>query len=440
MATITAPGVYVLEDDPGPRPIQSVGTDIVALIGLAPAHDPALVGRVVPITSWSEFRKRFVEPGVAGDAQPASTDLARAVAGFFNNGGGLTLVVDLGSGGGQLELDAALRALSARDEVAIVAAPGFTGPAAWESLMGHCEQLGDRVAILDPIAVIDDTEPLTRAAVGSSIPRSTGSGSASGAVTPSSDDGDAGEEDADSSDTGDEDGGPLAGGGGGDPGDAGDGQRPRDCEYAAFYYPDIEVIDPIDGQPTLTPPSGHLAGVYARVDAKRGVHKAPANEPIVGALSLGAFVTKAEQGPLNSAGVNVIRSFPRQGIRIWGARTLAPGGPYRYLNVRRLVNMIKESIEEGTMWVVFECNDYRLWKSITRDVSAFLTRVWRDGALLGRTPDEAFFVRCDRETNPDEEIDAGRVTTLIGMAPVKPAEFVVFKVSMSASAESNQGE
>lgn len=427
MATITSPGVYVLEDDPGPRPIEAVGTNIVGLLGEAPHHDPDLVGRVVPVTTWSDFRRKFVDQGVVGGTPPASTDLARAVAGFFQNGGGLALIVDLGEDSGQLELDAGLRALAARDEVSIVAAPGKTGPESWESLLGHCEQLGDRVAILDPMGASPDTEPLTRAAMAARV--TTGSTSS---ATGADDEGD----EEDSADDAEASVAPPPSASG----DPDDGQRPRDSEFGAFYYPRIQVTDPIDGRPTMTPPSGHLAGVYARVDEKRGVHKAPANEPIVGALTLEAFVTKAEQGPLNAAGVNVIRSFPRQGIRIWGARTLAPGGPYRYLNVRRLVNMVKESIEEGTMWVVFECNDYRLWKSITRDVSAFLTRVWRDGALLGRTPDEAFFVRCDRETNPDEEIDAGRVTTVIGMAPVKPAEFVVFKVSMSASAETNEGE
>jgi uncharacterized protein len=436
MATITTPGVYVLENDPGPRPIEAHGTNIAAFVGEAPAHDDQRVGRVTPVTSWSDFRRKFVDLGAPDDAAPASTDLARGVAGFFQNGGGLAMVVDLGANAGQLELDAALGALAARDEVSIVAAPGLTGPAAWEALIGHCEALGDRVAILDAIGIAPDTEVLTRAAMAAPASSSTSSSTSS---DPGDDETDTGTDDsgADEDDDDDDPSGSMSSGSSaGQP----PGERPRESSRAIFYYPRIQVTDPIDGTATITPPSGHLAGVFARVDDRRGVHKAPANEPIIGALSLEAFVTKAEQGPLNIAGVNVIRSFPRQGIRIWGARTLEPSGPYRYINVRRLVDMLKEAIEDGCMWAVFEPNDNKLWRSIDRDVTAFLTRVWRDGALLGRTPDEAFYVRCDRETNPDEEIDAGRVTTEIGIAPVKPAEFVVFKISMSASAETNEGE
>jgi phage tail sheath protein FI len=173
-----------------------------------------------------------------------------------------------------------------------------------------------------------------------------------------------------------------------------------------------------------------MAGVWARVDTNRGVHKAPANEPIVGALDLTYLVTRDEQAILNPAGVNCIRKFGTQGIRVWGARTLADkGDEFIYLNVRRLFNMLKESIAESTTWIVFEPNEYKLWTSIRTAVAEFLTRVWRDGALFGRTPEEAFFVKCDEETNPVEERNAGRVIALVGVAPVKPAEFVVFQIS-----------
>jgi phage tail sheath protein FI len=175
--------------------------------------------------------------------------------------------------------------------------------------------------------------------------------------------------------------------------------------------------------------------VWARVDATRGVHKAPANEPIQGALDLVRRVSRGEQEILNPAGVNCIRYFPGEGIRVWGARTKAPeASEYRYVNVRRLTNMIKESVADGTRWVVFEPNDHTLWKSIRRDIGAFLTNVWRDGALLGTTAQQAFFVKCDEETNPPEVRDAGQVVTLIGIAPVKPAEFVIFKLMQSADA------
>ena len=163
------------------------------------------------------------------------------------------------------------------------------------------------------------------------------------------------------------------------------------------------------------------------------MHKAPANEAVRGALNLTYLLTREEQGILNQSGVNCIRSFAREGIRVWGARTVADGSSeWRYLNVRRLFNMIEESIATSTRWIVFEPNDRTLWKSIRRDISAFLTRLWRDGALMGRTPQEAFFVKCDEETNPPDVIDTGTVVTLIGIAPVKPAEFIVFRISQYA--------
>jgi phage tail sheath protein FI len=209
-----------------------------------------------------------------------------------------------------------------------------------------------------------------------------------------------------------------------------DALRPRETDCAAFYFPWITARDPLSsGVIVKTPPSGHLAGVYARTDAIRGVHKAPANEPIRGALDLCYKVTREEQGELNAAGVNCLRFFPDAGIRIWGARTLAAeASEWRYISVRRLFNMVEESIENGTRWTVFECNDSRTWKSIERDIRAFLTLVWRDGALKGETPDQAFFVKCDEETNPAEVIDAGRLVTEIGIAPVKPAEFIIFRI------------
>jgi uncharacterized protein len=160
------------------------------------------------------------------------------------------------------------------------------------------------------------------------------------------------------------------------------------------------------------------------------VHKAPANEPIRGALNLTYRLTPAEQGELNLAGVNCFRFFEREGIRVWGARTLADSSSeWRYLNVRRLFNYVETSILRGTNWVVFEPNDHKLWDSVRRTITMFLRRVWRDGALFGRTPAEAFYVKCDEETNPPEVIEAGQVVCEIGIAPVKPAEFVIFRLS-----------
>ncbi|MFJ5813762.1 phage tail sheath family protein [Streptomyces sp. NPDC093108] len=202
-----------------------------------------------------------------------------------------------------------------------------------------------------------------------------------------------------------------------------------DSKYATLYYPWIRVADPSSGRARLVPPSGHVAGVWARNDESRGVHKAPANEVVRGAVALQTQLTKGEHDLLNPIGLNCIRSFPGRGIRVWGARTLASDPAWRYLNVRRLFNYLEESILAGTQWVVFEPNDDALWARIRRTVSAFLVNEWRKGALFGLTPEEAFYVKCDRETNPPESIDAGQVICEIGVAPVKPAEFVVFRLS-----------
>ena len=202
-----------------------------------------------------------------------------------------------------------------------------------------------------------------------------------------------------------------------------------DSKYAALYWPWIKVMDPLAGRATFIPPGGHLAGIWARNDATRGVHKAPANEVLRGVISLELQITKAEHDQLNPVAVNCIRSFPGQGIRVWGARTLSSDPEWRYLNVRRLFNFVEESILNGTNWVVFEPNDPKLWDSVKRTVTMFLRRVWRDGALFGRNVNEAFYVKCDEENNPPENRDAGILTVEIGIAPVKPAEFVVFRIS-----------
>ena len=202
-----------------------------------------------------------------------------------------------------------------------------------------------------------------------------------------------------------------------------------DSKFAALYYPWIEVMNPLTNQPMLIPPSGHVAGVWCRTDSTRGVHKAPANEITMGVNGLGFQITQAEQGGLNKVGINCIRSFPGRGIRIWGARTLSSDPEWRYINVRRLFNYVAESIMEGTQWSVFEPNDEKLWIQLRIAVSNFLTRTWNEGALFGATPAEAFFVKCDAETNPPEVIEAGQVICEIGIAPVKPAEFVIFRLS-----------
>ncbi|MEW6173908.1 MAG: phage tail sheath family protein [Bacillota bacterium] len=202
-----------------------------------------------------------------------------------------------------------------------------------------------------------------------------------------------------------------------------------DTKYAAFYYPWLKVYDPLSKAYKLVPPGGHVCGIYARSDTERGVHKAPANEVVKGAVDLEFAITKGEQDILNPRGVNCIRAFPGRGIRVWGARTLSSDPLWKYVNVRRLFLFLEESIDEGTQWVVFEPNNEKLWARVRQSISEFLTRVWKDGALMGKTPEEAFFVKCDRTTMTQDDIDNGRLICLIGVAPVKPAEFVIFRIA-----------
>ncbi len=205
-----------------------------------------------------------------------------------------------------------------------------------------------------------------------------------------------------------------------------------DSSYAAMYYPWVKVMDPATDTVIKIPSSGHIAGVWARSDNTRGVHKAPANEVVQGVVGLSYQTTKGEQDTLNPIGINCVRSFPGRGIRVWGARTLSSNPSWRYINVRRLFNFVEKSIENGTQWVVFEPNDRKLWARVNRDVSSFLRTVWRDGALFGAAPSDAFYVKIDDELNPSETRDMGRLYIEIGMAPVKPAEFVIFRISQWA--------
>lgn len=205
-----------------------------------------------------------------------------------------------------------------------------------------------------------------------------------------------------------------------------------DSAFAAMYYPWIKVDNPLGSNGNseiLVPPSGHVAGLWARVDESRGVWKAPANETLRGVLDVELDITKEEQGLLNPIGINCIRPFGTRGIRVWGARTLSSDSDWRYLNVRRLFNMVETTIMDGTQWAVFEPNDVRLWEGVKRTLNAFLRGLWREGALFGATPEQAFYVKCDAETNPPESIDEGKLVVEVGLAPVKPAEFVVFRIA-----------
>jgi hypothetical protein len=201
-----------------------------------------------------------------------------------------------------------------------------------------------------------------------------------------------------------------------------------DSKFATIYYPWVCVMDPNADKKMAVPPSGHMAGVYARSDRERGVHKAPANEVVSGVIEVERQITKGEQEILNPIGVNCIRTFSGRGIRVWGARTLSSDPAWRYINVRRLFNYVEKSIERGTQWVVFEPNDPDLWARVTRDVTAFLKGVADSGALFG-SAQQAFFVRCDESLNTEDVRNRGQLIIEVGLAPVKPAEFVIFRLS-----------
>lgn len=400
MPQYLSPGVYVEEVASAIQPIAGVGTSIAGFVGaivndaemppipgtspvarypLAPAGEPRLV------TSWENYKNQFGDfqrAGQGAEAEAPDNTLAHAVYGFFNNGGTRCWVTRVAPDGADtpppagvpaLDVTAvtdALEGFEAIDEIAIVAVPGAVDAAIQAAVVSHCERLGDRFAILDGQR---NASPWTPAAIKGMQGRSN---------------------------------------------------------YAALYFPWISVFDPATEDGLLVPPSGHIAGIYARVDGERGVHKAPANERIRGALGLAARLSRADQDGLNPAGVNVIRDL-NGSITVWGARTL--GGDenleWKYVNVRRLFLYLRESIDEGTQWVVFEPNTPALWSRITRNVTAFLTNVWRAGALFGGTPAEAFYVRCDASTNPPEVRELGQVVTEIGVSVARPAEFVVFRIS-----------
>ena len=208
-----------------------------------------------------------------------------------------------------------------------------------------------------------------------------------------------------------------------------------DSKYAALYYPWLLITDPFPDNPRSPgrvgiPPSGHVMGIYARTDIERGVHKAPANEVIRGIADLKFKLAKEEQDILNPRNINVLRNFREQnrGLRVWGARTISSDPDWKYINVRRLFIFVEHSIDRGTQWVVFEPNADPLWERVRRTVSLFLRNVWRDGALMGQTPEEAFFVKCDRTTMSQDDIDNGRLIVQVGLAAVKPAEFVIFRI------------
>ena len=329
---------------------------------------------VKPSTAMSDFT--VPPPTVPPTIPPPTLATPGALTGGTDTHGPLGLPEYLGEAA-EIDKRTGLSALALDPyrDIAIVAAPDAPGEAV-KAVITHCQNSRYRFAVLD--------SPAGKAVSGQLDPRSEG----------------------------------LIG----------------DTKYAAYYYPWIWVADPRTGARVKIPPSGAVCGIYALTDNTRGVWKAPANETVAGAIDLEYDVTQGEQEILNPRGVNCIRRFPGRGIRVWGARTLSSDPAWRYLNVRRLFNFVERSIDNGTQWVVFELNDMDLWGRVRRNVGAFLTRLWADGALFGESADQAFFVKCDAELNTEDVRDAGQLIVEIGIAPVKPAEFVIFRISQYSSA------
>ena len=374
-----SPGVHI--ESAGDRyiPLERVETGITAFLGATaagPRHEPTRVG------SFEQYEKVF---GASDDY------MTHGVRGFFDNGGRTAYVVNVAPQGG---LDPApddyigqqgtkprgLQALERIEDADLLVAPDLmfqyrrsvafqdegTILAVQRAMIDHCEKLHDRFCLLDPLPGHGLDQALQW-------------------------------------------------------------RRQFDSSHASFYFPFIkirrgeEVLSPI-------PPSGHIAGMIARNDKLEGVHRAPANQPLEGLVDIAQRVRKRERDHAFDNRVNTLIPFIGRGIRIWGARTLSSDPAFVQINVRRLFILVRKSIEKYAQWVVFEPNEPTLWKKIARTVEVFLGDLWKEGALVGAAQDEAYYVKCDEETNPPEARDAGELVCEIGIAPVKPAEFIVVRI------------
>lgn len=427
------PGVYVEEVSSGSKAVTAVPTSIVGFIGEAKSGS---VNKPTLVTTWAQYFDNFIgytqkdkmsprgtvvkdEAGnvVKEDVPNAKvTDLDWALYAFFANGGSKCYVTSVGSDTAAAVVtekakdkdDKAVKPVAPKksgfdlvaaiigndggpgkrsglhtfkdiDEVAILCAPGVTDAAVQQEVLSYCETF-------NIFALLDAPESLEGlSAYGLSTDLNGLSGLSAKCAS----------------------------------------------KQAALYFPWVNVYDAEAGEDKAVAPTGFIAGLYGRVDGQRGVHKAPANEPVRLAKSLAYSLSDTEQETLNQKGVNCIRDFADMGIRVWGARTTICDidAEWRYINVRRVFNMVEKSVKVGSKWAVFEPNDAFLWIKLKRNITSFLTRIYNSGALAGANASEAFFVKCDASNNSQENIDAGIVTVEVGIAVVKPAEFIVFKIS-----------
>lgn len=379
------PSAYGKEAGRTIKPIEGVPTSVVGFVGRTEHvrtgnfDNDSLLNVPTPVADWSDFVAKF--GAYDGERAPC---LPPAVRGFFDNGGKRCFVVRVKDGatdkdyaGEGSERGGGLQALADLNEIGILCVPGATSATVQQAMLAQCEALGDRFCILDPKR---DARP--------------------GEVVE---------------------------------------QRQRLFSpkgYGALYYPWVRVH--LEGKEngrtaliqTLVPPSGHVAGVYARIDAQRGVHKAPAGAAVKGALEIG--VRQADFEALNSEGVNCICTFPGRGTLVWGERTLASESEWKYINVRRLSIHVERSIQRGFGWAASEPNDEALWARVRDCIAGFLTRLWRQGALCGARPEEAFFVRCDRSTMTQSDVAEGKLIAIIGIAVLRPGAFLTFRTALKA--------
>jgi phage tail sheath protein FI len=336
------------------------------------------------ITSFSQFLQLF--GGFLAEDYGAFRYLPYSVEGFFLNGGERVYVTRVGTermdhnekvvseksiigeNSAIAKNKTGLYTLTNIDEISLVTIPNGTSQRIQNALIEHCKQMKNRFAILDSIQNADLEQIIKQKSL-------------------------------------------------------------IDSKNAALYYPWITIKDPISAKILCVPPSGHICGIFAQNDIARGVHKAPANEIVRGALSLQRNDAEIKQNELTPIGVNCLVDFKERGIRVWGARTTSSEPQWKYVNVRRLVLYLETSIERGIQWAVFEPNNERLWARVKQAINEFLYRIWADGALKGNTPEEAFFVKCDSTTMTQNDINDGRLIIVIGVAPMKPAEFYIFRIA-----------
>ncbi|MDD4297706.1 MAG: phage tail sheath subtilisin-like domain-containing protein [Ruminiclostridium sp.] len=363
-----SPGVYVEEIQLN-RPIQGVFTDITAFVGITETkpvgNDPLL------IRSFLEYQQHY--GGYLPESMGQYGVLPYAVKSFFENGGTRCYIIsikpeDINHIVSDDFLGEGIKELEQLKDVRIVAVPGVFDLDIQQGLIDHCEAMKDRFAIMDmPTEVMDVHDLLEH-------------------------------------------------------------RDHFDSSYAAFYHPWIQTHNLETGEARYIPPSGAIAGIYCANDRTRGVHKTPANIPVAGITDLKYTVTENELQALNVDGINVIRLFQGRGNMVWGARTCSSDEEYKYINVKRYVLYLNQSIREGTEWIVFEPNNEQLWAKTIQSVDNFLNNEWRNGALMGTKPDEAYFVKMDRTTMTANDIEQGKKIMILGVAVIKPAEFLVISV------------